>query len=61
VAEGDLLAIGCAGAYGMTMASNYNSRPRPAEILIDGAHMHVARPRESVQALFATEQTLPLI
>jgi diaminopimelate decarboxylase len=60
VAEGDLLAIGCAGAYGMTMASNYNSRPRPAEILIDGSRMHVARPRESVQALFATEQTLPL-
>jgi diaminopimelate decarboxylase len=61
LAEGDLLAIGCAGAYGMTMASNYNSRPRPAEILIDGARMHVARPRESVQDLFAREQPLPLL
>jgi diaminopimelate decarboxylase len=61
VAEGDLLAIGCAGAYGMAMASNYNSRPRPAEILIDGARMHVARPRESVQDLFASEQTLPRV
>jgi len=60
LAEGDLLAIGCAGAYGMTMASNYNSRPRPAEVLIDGARMHVARPRESVQDLFASEQPLPL-
>jgi diaminopimelate decarboxylase len=61
LAEGDLLAIGCAGAYGMTMASNYNSRPRPAEILIDGARMHVARPRESIQDLFAREQPLPLL
>jgi diaminopimelate decarboxylase len=59
LAEGDLLAIGCAGAYGMSMASNYNSRPRPAEILIDGDRMHLARPRELVHNLFASEQPLP--
>jgi diaminopimelate decarboxylase len=59
LAEDDLLAIGCAGAYGMTMASNYNTRPRPAEILVDGARVHVARPRESVHELFASERPLP--
>jgi len=59
LAEDDLLAIGCAGAYGMTMASNYNTRARPAEVLVDGARVHVARPRESVQELFASERPLP--
>lgn len=55
VAEGDLLAILSAGAYGMTMSSNYNTRPRAAEILVDGARTSVIRERETVAALFAGE------
>jgi diaminopimelate decarboxylase len=55
VAEGDLLAVMSAGAYGMSMSSNYNSRPRAAEVLIDGDAMHLVRRRESVQDLFAHE------
>jgi diaminopimelate decarboxylase len=51
--EGDLLAILDAGAYGMALASNYNSRPRPAEILVDGKKAIVARKRETTQSLFA--------
>jgi diaminopimelate decarboxylase len=59
VEEGDLLAIMSAGAYGMTMSSNYNTRPRAAEVMVDGAAMHLVREREAVQALFAGERTLP--
>lgn len=59
IATGDLLAIMSAGAYGMTMSSNYNTRPRAAEILVDGAQMHVARRRETVAELFAQESVLP--
>lgn len=55
LAEGDLLVVRSAGAYGFTMASNYNSRPRPAEILVDGSHSHVARERESWSDLWAGE------
>jgi len=54
--EGDLLAIMSAGAYGMVMSSNYNSRPRAAEVLVDGADAHLARRRESAAELFAAEQ-----
>ena len=54
--EGDLLAIMSAGAYGMVMSSNYNSRPRAAEVLVDGTAMHVVRRRESTGELFAAEQ-----
>ena len=54
-AEGDLLAVMSAGAYGMCMSSNYNSRPRAAEVLVDGATVHLVRRRESVQDLFAHE------
>jgi diaminopimelate decarboxylase len=57
--EGDLLAILSAGAYGMAMASNYNSRPRAAEVMIDGAEMHLIRRREEVAQLFALESLLP--
>lgn len=57
--EGDLLAIKSAGAYGMSMASNYNTRPRAAEIMVDGETCHVIRAREQVSALFALEQVLP--
>ena len=56
---GDLLAVRSAGAYGFTMASNYNSRPRPPEILVDGEAFHVVRPRETVESLFAGETRLP--
>ena len=54
--EGDLLAILSAGAYGMTMSSNYNSRPRAAEILVDGGRAELVRSRESVEQLFALER-----
>jgi diaminopimelate decarboxylase len=54
--EGDLLAILSTGAYGMSMSSNYNSRPRAAEVLVDGAAAHLVRRRESVEDLFAGEQ-----
>ena len=57
--EGDLLAIGSAGAYAMTMSSNYNSRPRAAEVIVDGKIAHLVRPRETIAELFAHESTLP--
>ena len=56
--ECDLLAILSAGAYGMAMASNYNSRPRAAEVMIDGGNVHLIRRREEVAQLFALESTL---
>jgi len=57
--ESDLLAIKSAGAYGMSMASNYNTRPRAAEILVDGNNTFVIRQREKIADLFALEQLLP--
>ncbi|MBU4612081.1 diaminopimelate decarboxylase [Achromobacter sp. GG226] len=59
LAQGDLLAIESAGAYGMVMASQYNTRARAAEVLVDGHHVHVVRERETVAALFAGEAMLP--
>lgn len=59
LAEGDLLAIGSAGAYGMSMSSNYNSRPRAAEIMVDGTAAHVVRERETLAKLLAGEHLLP--
>lgn len=56
---GDGLAVLGAGAYGFVMASNYNSRPRPPEIIADNGKWWVARPREQVDSLFATEKLLP--
>jgi len=58
VASGDLLAIMAAGAYGMTMASNYNTRGRAAEVIVDGAQCHLVRRRELAADLFALESTL---
>ena len=55
---GDLLAIMSAGAYGMAMSSNYNSRPRPAEVLVDADAAYLIRAREPVEALFALERPL---
>jgi len=59
LAEGDLLAIMSAGAYGMSMASNYNTRPRAAEVMVDDAICHLIRPREVIADLFALEKVLP--
>jgi len=59
VHEGSLLAILSAGAYGMSMSSNYNTRPRAAEVMVDGAEAHVIRKRETVAELFAGESLLP--
>jgi diaminopimelate decarboxylase len=59
VAPGDLLAILAAGAYGMAMASNYNSRPRPSEVLVDRGAAFEVRARETVESLFALERRLP--
>lgn len=53
--QNDLLAVMSAGAYGFTMASNYNSRPRVAEVLVDGAQFHVIRQRETMESLIAGE------
>ncbi|HEY2628941.1 MAG TPA: diaminopimelate decarboxylase [Usitatibacter sp.] len=57
--EGDLLAILSAGAYAMVMASNYNSRPRPPEVLVDAGRAFLVREREAVASLFAMERRLP--
>jgi diaminopimelate decarboxylase len=56
--EGDLLAIMSAGAYGMSMSSNYNSRARAAEVMVDGAKMHLVRERERIDQLFSGERPL---
>jgi len=56
---GDLLAVTSAGAYGFAMASNYNSRNRPAEVIVDGAERHLVRQRESYEQQMAGEHTLP--
>jgi diaminopimelate decarboxylase len=57
--QGDLLAVRSAGAYGFTMSSNYNSRPRPAEVMVDGADCHLIRTRESYEHLWFGETLLP--
>ena len=59
VDSGSLLAVADCGAYAAAMASNYNARPRPAEVIVDGLDVHVCRERESVSALFAGEHRLP--
>lgn len=58
VAAGDLLAVRSAGAYGFSMSSNYNSRPRAAEVMVDGAQFQVVRRRETVTELYAGETIL---
>ena len=59
IRPGDLLAILSAGAYGMSMSSNYNTRPRAAEVIVDGAAAHLVRDREPLESLFALERILP--
>ena len=55
VEPGELLAILDAGAYGMALASNYNTRPRPAEVLVDGKSVKIVRRRETVADLLRNE------
>lgn len=59
IAAGDCLAVMSAGAYGMTMSSNYNTRPRAAEVMVDGGTAHLIRQRESIAELYARESLLP--
>jgi diaminopimelate decarboxylase len=59
IAEGDLLAVRSAGAYGFTMSSNYNSRPRAAEVMVDGDRFSVIRERETLEDLTRGEHLLP--
>ena len=59
IAEGDLLAIRSAGAYGFSMSSNYNTRPRAAEVMVAGSNVYLIRERESIASLFALEHCLP--
>jgi len=56
IEQGDFLALMSAGAYGMSMSSNYNTRPRAAEIMVDGAEVKLIRERETVEQLFAGEK-----
>ncbi len=60
VTQGDLLAVMSAGAYGMSMSSNYNSRPRAAEVMVSGTVVQLIRERETVHQLFAGEKTFLL-
>ncbi len=57
--QGDLLAVRSSGAYGFTMSSNYNTRPRPPEVMVDGEQVHLVRPREEIRELFQSEALLP--
>ena len=57
--RGERLAILGSGAYGFVMASNYNTRPRPAEVVVDGGHWWMARPREAVEDLYRGERATP--
>ncbi len=59
IAPGSLLAVMSAGAYGMSMSSNYNTRPRAAEVMVDGDAIHLVRMRETVPQLFAGEKIIP--
>jgi diaminopimelate decarboxylase len=58
IAEGDYLYLSSAGAYGFTMSSNYNSRPRVAEVMIDGNKIHLVRARETIEDLVRGEQLI---
>ena len=59
IKEDDLLVVRSSGAYGFTMSSNYNSRPRTAEVMIDGENIHLIRERETIESLYAGEHLLP--
>ena len=57
--ENDLLAVRSAGAYGFVMSSNYNTRARVAEVMVDGDKLHLVRQREELSSLWALENILP--
>lgn len=59
LAEGDLLAVRSAGAYGFVMSSNYNTRGRAAEVMVDGEQAYEVRRRETLEELYAGESLLP--
>ena len=58
-AEGEVLAIGSAGAYGFVLSSNYNARPRAAEVMVDGDEFHLIRPRETFEQMLGHESRFP--
>lgn len=58
LSEGDLLAVLTSGAYGFSMSSNYNSRPKAAEVMVDGDAFYLVRPREQLKTLFDSERML---
>jgi len=59
IKAGDLLAVRSSGAYGFAMSSNYNSRPRAIEIMVDGEQVHIIRKRETIEQLWSGEKLLP--
>ena len=59
ITANDLLAVRSSGAYGFSMSSNYNSRPRAAEVMVDGDRHYLVRERESIASLFSNESVLP--
>lgn len=59
ISEADYLVVRSSGAYGFTMSSNYNTRERAAEVMVDGSAVHLVRSREKVSELFASEHLLP--
>jgi diaminopimelate decarboxylase len=59
VKSGELLAVMSAGAYAMTMASNYNTRQRPCELMVDQGNVHLIRRRDALDELWANEILLP--
>lgn len=59
LSQGDLLAVRTSGAYGFVMSSNYNSRPRAAEVMVDGSDCHLVRRRETLEDLWALESLIP--
>jgi diaminopimelate decarboxylase len=59
LASGDMLVVRSAGAYGFSMSSNYNSRPRAAEVMVDGERLHIVRARETLEDLCRGEHLLP--
>ena len=58
VVAGDILAVRSAGAYGFTMSSNYNSRPRAAEVMVDNDQAHLIRKRETIESLWHGESVI---
>jgi diaminopimelate decarboxylase len=59
LSQNDLLAVRSSGAYGFTMSSNYNSRPRVVEVMVDNDQIHVVRERETLAQLWQGERVLP--